>query len=161
MVMQRSSCPPTIAAKFPAPEAPGEMGSHRAAASTSAGTGAGAMQLPQQTQRFESGAKARTQAHPLISRARAVAGAAALVLCSLAAANLNRSLGNGALSLRSLRRRSPLTSAKKSETPVDIPGEHFKSQDGKDKMLIKWLGHLTEGTYLEMGGLDGKLFSNS
>ncbi|KAL7553795.1 hypothetical protein ACHAWF_017147 [Thalassiosira exigua] len=151
MVRQRSSHPSTIAAKVPTPVAPGEMGSHRAAASTSAGAAgdAGATQLPQpqQTQRFESGVKARTQVHPLISRARAVAGVAALVLCSLAAANLNRSLGNVPLGLRSLRRKSP--------------DEYFQSQDGEDKMLMKLFGHLTEGTYLEMGGLDGKLFSNS
>lgn len=40
-------------------------------------------------------------------------------------------------------------------------GTLFKSQWGEDKALMKWFGKLCNGTYLEMGGLDGKKYSNT
>jgi hypothetical protein len=39
--------------------------------------------------------------------------------------------------------------------------EIFKSQAGEDKKLMTWFGQLCNGTYLEMGALDGVLFSNT
>jgi Methyltransferase FkbM domain len=46
---------------------------------------------------------------------------------------------------------------------VAIPAvkEHLKSQQGEDTILLKWFNGLCEGTYLEMGALDGKMFSNT
>eukprot|EP00525_Craspedostauros_australis_P012311 CAMPEP_0198110094 /NCGR_PEP_ID=MMETSP1442-20131203/2126_1 /TAXON_ID= /ORGANISM="Craspedostauros australis, Strain CCMP3328" /LENGTH=305 /DNA_ID=CAMNT_0043766019 /DNA_START=102 /DNA_END=1019 /DNA_ORIENTATION=+ len=40
------------------------------------------------------------------------------------------------------------------------PGLHL-SQSGEDKILMKWFKNLCGGTYIEMGALDGILFSNS
>jgi len=37
----------------------------------------------------------------------------------------------------------------------------FRSQSGEDKALMKWFGNLCEGSYIEMGALDGLKFSNS
>ena len=42
-----------------------------------------------------------------------------------------------------------------------IPRKLFKSQDREDKELLKWFHHLCGGTFIEMGALDGELFSNS
>lgn len=42
-----------------------------------------------------------------------------------------------------------------------FPGEWFLSQSREDRKLLKWFGTLCGGTYLEMGALDGKRFSNS
>jgi len=53
------------------------------------------------------------------------------------------------------------TSAWKSLTPVDIPNHYYKSQQGEDELLMGWFRNLCGGTYLEMGGLDGVLYSNS
>mmetsp|Transcript_24873 Transcript_24873/g.44771 ORF Transcript_24873/g.44771 Transcript_24873/m.44771 type:complete len:334 (-) Transcript_24873:156-1157(-) len=56
------------------------------------------------------------------------------------------------------------TSAQKSQSPIAtnaIPDHYYKSQSGEDEMLMSWFSNLCHGTYLEMGGLDGVLFSNS
>jgi hypothetical protein len=37
----------------------------------------------------------------------------------------------------------------------------YKSQDKEDVQLLTWFGNLCGGRYIEMGGLDGVLFSNS
>lgn len=37
----------------------------------------------------------------------------------------------------------------------------YKAQYGEDKQLMQWFGHLCNGTYMEMGALDGVTFSNS
>lgn len=39
--------------------------------------------------------------------------------------------------------------------------QHLKSQSGEDVVLLKWFNGLCEGTYFEMGALDGVLFSNT
>lgn len=44
---------------------------------------------------------------------------------------------------------------------VEVDPEHLKSQDEEDEQLLEWFGALTNGTYLEIGGLDGVTFSNS
>eukprot|EP00571_Detonula_confervacea_P003828 CAMPEP_0172322050 /NCGR_PEP_ID=MMETSP1058-20130122/44885_1 /TAXON_ID=83371 /ORGANISM="Detonula confervacea, Strain CCMP 353" /LENGTH=300 /DNA_ID=CAMNT_0013037689 /DNA_START=86 /DNA_END=985 /DNA_ORIENTATION=+ len=56
------------------------------------------------------------------------------------------------------------TLAQKSQSLITtnaIPDHYYKSQAGEDKMLMSWFFNLCHGTYLEMGGLDGVLFSNS
>ena len=45
--------------------------------------------------------------------------------------------------------------------PPDIPDEYFLSQSEEDRKLMKWFGSICGGTYLELGGLDGRSFSNS
>ena len=45
--------------------------------------------------------------------------------------------------------------------PVEIDMAHFKSQSGEDRKLLEWFGGLSNGTYLEIGGLDGMTFSNT
>lgn len=50
--------------------------------------------------------------------------------------------------------------------PIDIPSvknnENFLSQDEEDKHLLRnWFNGLCGGRYLEMGGLDGRIFSNT
>ena len=37
----------------------------------------------------------------------------------------------------------------------------FRGQSGEDKKLMNWFGNLCNGTYIEMGALDGVRFSNS
>lgn len=37
----------------------------------------------------------------------------------------------------------------------------FQSQQGEDKQLLTWFNGLCNGTYMEMGGLDGKKYSNT
>jgi len=37
----------------------------------------------------------------------------------------------------------------------------YKAQFGEDKVLMQYFGHLCNGTYMEMGALDGVRFSNS
>ena len=44
---------------------------------------------------------------------------------------------------------------------ASIPQELFKSQDEEDKLLLKWFKNLCGGTYIEMGALNGQIFSNS
>lgn len=39
--------------------------------------------------------------------------------------------------------------------------ESFRSQVGEDRQLMQWFGNLCNGTYIEMGGLDGVKYSNS
>lgn len=53
------------------------------------------------------------------------------------------------------------TTAKRCEGPVDIPRGYFKSQDGEDDRLMGWFNNICDGTYIELGGLDGVRFSNS
>jgi hypothetical protein len=45
--------------------------------------------------------------------------------------------------------------------PMTMDSAWYKSQEGEDKELLKYFSNLCEGTYLEMGALDGVLFSNS
>ena len=45
--------------------------------------------------------------------------------------------------------------------PPDIPDEYFLSQSEEDRKLMKWFGSICGGTYLELGGLDGRRYSNS
>ena len=45
--------------------------------------------------------------------------------------------------------------------PPDIPNEYFLSKSEEDRKLMKWFGSICGGTYLELGGLDGRMFSNS
>lgn len=53
------------------------------------------------------------------------------------------------------------TTAKRCDGPVDIPREYFKSQGGEDDRLMGWFNNVCDGTYIELGGLDGVRFSNS
>ncbi|KAL9180013.1 hypothetical protein ACHAXT_007983 [Thalassiosira profunda] len=55
----------------------------------------------------------------------------------------------------------PRTSAAKCPAPVDLPDDLFMSQSGEDRMLLKWFHTLCGGSYIEMGGLDGRRYSNS
>jgi FkbM family methyltransferase len=48
-----------------------------------------------------------------------------------------------------------------SKAMLEDRGTFFKSQDGEDEMLLKWFNGLCNGTYVEMGALDGVTFSNS
>ena len=43
----------------------------------------------------------------------------------------------------------------------NIDSSLYKSQFEEDKMLMRWFGKLCNGTYLEMGALDGIQYSNS
>jgi len=43
---------------------------------------------------------------------------------------------------------------------ADVPSV-FKSQSKEDRKLMEWFGGLCGGTYIEMGALDGLIFSNS
>lgn len=45
--------------------------------------------------------------------------------------------------------------------PVKLEDGWYKSQSEEDEELLKWFTDICGGTYLEMGGLDGVLFSNS
>lgn len=73
------------------------------------------------------------------------------------------------LSIRSDHRKRTFhtTTARRCEgtdhpsSPADIRPGLFKSQSGEDAELMKWFGGLCHGSYIEMGGLDGVLFSNS
>uniref|UniRef100_A0A7R9WVN8 Methyltransferase FkbM domain-containing protein n=1 Tax=Craspedostauros australis TaxID=1486917 RepID=A0A7R9WVN8_9STRA len=42
-----------------------------------------------------------------------------------------------------------------------VPPELFMSQSEEDKYLLTWFNNLCNGTYIEMGGLDGVFLSNS
>ena len=54
------------------------------------------------------------------------------------------------------------TRARKCENPItDIPPSYFKSQSEEDEKLLGWFRTMCGGTYLELGGLDGVLYSNS
>jgi len=59
---------------------------------------------------------------------------------------------------------TPRTSARICRDDKNIPkldASMFQSQQGEDVLLLKWFGKLCEGTYIEMGALDGLRFSNS
>jgi FkbM family methyltransferase len=43
----------------------------------------------------------------------------------------------------------------------DLDDKYYKSQSGEDKKLMKWFGTICEGSYIEMGALDGVKYSNS
>ena len=45
--------------------------------------------------------------------------------------------------------------------PVEINPAHLLSQSEEDRQLLKWFGRLSNGTYLEIGGLDGLTYSNT
>jgi len=45
--------------------------------------------------------------------------------------------------------------------PVELEDGWHKSQSEEDEELLQWFSDICGGTYLEMGGLDGLLFSNS
>jgi FkbM family methyltransferase len=45
--------------------------------------------------------------------------------------------------------------------PLRTLKPHLKSQDKEDQRLLGWFNGLCNGTYIEMGGLDGELFSNT
>lgn len=64
---------------------------------------------------------------------------------------------------KSVELRTPrfATTAEICPNPVEIDPKHFKSQRGEDKKIMKWLGSLCGGTYIEMGALDGVKYSNS
>ena len=53
------------------------------------------------------------------------------------------------------------TSLFSSPSTVEIPGDLYKSQSGEDKKLLTWFRGMKNGTYIELGGLDGVTFSNS
>ena len=54
------------------------------------------------------------------------------------------------------------TTAKRCEEPAPKDEDlQFMSQSGEDKQLMAWFHGLCGGTYVEMGGLDGKWLSNS
>jgi len=55
----------------------------------------------------------------------------------------------------------PKTSLEKSPRPIEIPKDHYKSQSKEDEKLMEWFKDLRNGTYLELGALDGVRFSNS
>jgi hypothetical protein len=46
-------------------------------------------------------------------------------------------------------------------THAALNASWYKSQDKEDRQLLTWFGNLCGGRYIEMGGLDGVLFSNS
>ena len=55
-----------------------------------------------------------------------------------------------------------VTAAKSCKNPVNIlPREYFRSQDHEDDRLMGWFNNICDGTYIELGGLDGVRFSNS
>jgi hypothetical protein len=55
-----------------------------------------------------------------------------------------------------------VTAAKSCKNPVNIlPQEYFRSQDHEDDRLMGWFNNICDGTYIELGGLDGVRFSNS
>lgn len=43
----------------------------------------------------------------------------------------------------------------------NLKEEWFQSQDEEDKILLQWFHNMCNGTYLEIGGLDGVALSNS
>ena len=45
--------------------------------------------------------------------------------------------------------------------PVRIEEDWYKSQSREDRALERWFRDICQGTYLEIGGLDGVTFSNS
>jgi FkbM family methyltransferase len=54
------------------------------------------------------------------------------------------------------------TMAKRCEEPAPKDEDlEFLSQDGEDKQLMAWFRGLCGGTYIEMGALNGRMFSNS
>jgi len=53
------------------------------------------------------------------------------------------------------------TNAKKCQEPVNIHESDYKSQHEEDRKLMSWFGNICEGSYIEMGALDGILYSNS
>ena len=67
---------------------------------------------------------------------------------------------SGLSSRTSLWRPAQVSSAIRCEPP-DIPNEYFLSKSEEDRKLMKWFGSICGGTYLELGGLDGRMFSNS
>ena len=44
---------------------------------------------------------------------------------------------------------------------ADVNKKNFKSQSGEDKLLLTWFNGLCNGTYIEMGALNGIQYSNS
>ncbi len=66
--------------------------------------------------------------------------------------------------LKTVTPRLPISMASLVGTcaaPVEIPSEHYKSQDKEDEKLMQWFGTLCGGTYIKLGGLDGVKYSNS
>ncbi len=55
----------------------------------------------------------------------------------------------------------PFVSFTHTCTPVEINPSNLKSQDNEDKQLLTWFHGLCNGTYLEIGGLDGVTYSNT
>eukprot|EP00538_Stauroneis_constricta_P002656 CAMPEP_0119547524 /NCGR_PEP_ID=MMETSP1352-20130426/1631_1 /TAXON_ID=265584 /ORGANISM="Stauroneis constricta, Strain CCMP1120" /LENGTH=285 /DNA_ID=CAMNT_0007592471 /DNA_START=83 /DNA_END=937 /DNA_ORIENTATION=- len=53
----------------------------------------------------------------------------------------------------------PKTSAKRCKR--ELEDEWHMSQSEEDKTLLQWFGNVCGGKYLEMGGLDGKRYSNT
>eukprot|EP00978_Attheya_sp_CCMP212_P042230 scaffold253883_cov59-Attheya_sp.AAC.2 len=43
----------------------------------------------------------------------------------------------------------------------NLKDEWFKSQSAEDKLLLQWFKTFCNGSYIEMGGLDGVVYSNS
>ena len=53
------------------------------------------------------------------------------------------------------------TSIQKCDHPQNISDSDYKSQLKEDKKLMGWFDNLCEGSYIEMGALDGITYSNS
>ena len=95
--------------------------------------------------------------------------AAALILCATTqhlpnSNNVRRKLQSTGFDPKSVTLKTtanPKTTAKQCPKHVEIPDMYFKSKSGEDRNLMKWFHNICEGSYIEMGGLDGVLFSNS
>ena len=75
---------------------------------------------------------------------------------------LNESPMNGGRADGNKSNKTFSTSLFKPSSPVKIPaGNLYKSQSGEDMKLLTWFEGMKNGTYIEMGGLDGVRFSNS
>ena len=57
--------------------------------------------------------------------------------------------------------KSTRTTLARKSTPQFIPDEYFTSQFREDRKLMEWFATLRDGTYLEVGSLDGITYSNS
>eukprot|EP00538_Stauroneis_constricta_P001070 CAMPEP_0119545744 /NCGR_PEP_ID=MMETSP1352-20130426/413_1 /TAXON_ID=265584 /ORGANISM="Stauroneis constricta, Strain CCMP1120" /LENGTH=291 /DNA_ID=CAMNT_0007590339 /DNA_START=70 /DNA_END=945 /DNA_ORIENTATION=+ len=57
------------------------------------------------------------------------------------------------------QKKIPKTSATRCERALEKGW--YMSQSAEDKTLLQWFGNVCGGKYLEMGGLDGKKFSNT
>lgn len=53
------------------------------------------------------------------------------------------------------------TSSARACPKVDVNPQNLRAQSGEDRHFLQWFGALCDGTYLEMGALDGLTYSNT